>query len=167
MRLSKRGCLSKRGLGGTALMCLCTVWSKTTAKRNVLVRFLVAEERLQHFQLSKWYLLRVLTHRVFGCTQRDSIYCELGGNMERKKKDKHLSFRFMFPFGLLRGPERVLSSSLWLSTPVTCTQTASSSDSFKMHAFATCTSPFRLHDSRCNNYSVFFYYSKKKKKKNC
>lgn len=67
---------------------------------------------------------------------------DLEGKMGRKKRKRDLSFRFMFLFDLLKCPKRVLSSCLWLSSPVTCTQPASSSDPFKTHALATCASSF-------------------------
>lgn len=72
------------------------------------------------------------------------ILQDLGGNMGRKKRKRDLSFRFLFLFDLLRCPKRVLSSCLCLSTLVTCTQPASSSDPFKTHALATCVSPFGI-----------------------
>lgn len=87
------------------------------------------------------------------------IVQKIGGNIERKKKDRDLSFGFMFPFGLLRGPQRVLSSSPRLSTPVTRTHTASSSDSFKMHALQPVLLPFGFRTVLALFFWIFFMFA--------
>lgn len=87
--------------------------------------------------------------------EEQHILQDLGGNMERKKnKDKDLNLRFMFLFWLTQKSQKgfvFLSLAQHLNHMHSETQTASSSDSFRMHAFATCTSPFQLYGSCCTN----------------
>lgn len=148
MRLSNRGCLSKRGLGGTVLMCLCTVWNRRATRVNILVRLSASEVR--------WLAVFPAQYAECWPTEFVGAHSEAaraaiaGREYGKEEKNRQLSFKCMLPFGLLRGPEMVLSSSFCLNTPVMCTQSALS-DSSKMCAFAICTSLFQLHNSCSTN----------------
>lgn len=145
MCLGKGGHLSKNGLRGTVVICPCTVWSRRNAKKECIADAFSSRRETAAFPAQyvmapwcpdpqSWWVHSEGQHKMQ----------DLGGNMGRKKRKKDLRFRFMFLFDLLRCPKRVLSSCLWLSSPVMCTQPASSSDPFKTHALATCASPFGL-----------------------